>query len=65
MMLTGADPGDERALERSGLDLADIGAFEVNEAFASVPMAWLAETGADEQTLNPNGGAIALGSPVG
>jgi acetyl-CoA acyltransferase len=65
MMLSAPIPATKRALERSGLDLADIGAFEVNEAFASVPMAWLAETGADEKALNPNGGAIALGHPLG
>ena len=52
-------------MRKSGLDLADIGAFEVNEAFASVPLAWLAEIGADEKALNVNGGAIALGHPLG
>jgi acetyl-CoA acyltransferase len=65
MMLSAPIPATKRALERSGIDLADIGVFEVNEAFAPVPMAWLAETGADEKTLNPNGGAIALGHPLG
>ena len=65
MMLSAPIPATKRALERSGLDIADIGAFEVNEAFAPVPMAWLAETGADEKALNPNGGAIALGHPLG
>ncbi len=65
IMLTGPIPATRKALERSGLQLADIGAFEVNEAFASVPLAWLAETGADPQLLNPNGGAIALGHPLG
>jgi len=48
-----------------GLRIDEIGAFEVNEAFASVPLAWLAETGADAKTLNINGGAIALGHPLG
>jgi acetyl-CoA acyltransferase len=65
MMLSAPIPATKRALERSALDIADIGAFEVNEAFAPVPMAWLAETGADEKALNPNGGAIALGHPLG
>jgi acetyl-CoA acyltransferase len=64
-MLTAPIPATERALVRAGLSLADIGAFEVNEAFASVPLAWLAETGADEKALNPKGGAIALGHPLG
>ena len=65
MMLSAPIPATKRALERSGLDIADLGAFEVNEAFAPVPIAWLAETGADEKALNPNGGAIALGHPLG
>jgi acetyl-CoA acyltransferase len=65
IMLTAPIPATKKALERSGLDLSDIGAFEVNEAFASVPMAWLADTGADVKALNPNGGAIALGHPLG
>jgi acetyl-CoA acyltransferase len=65
MMLTGPISATARVLERSGLDLADIGAFEVNEAFAPVALAWLAEIGADEKLLNPNGGAIALGHPAG
>ena len=47
------------------LKLGDIGVYEVNEAFAPVPLAWLAETGADESRLNPCGGAIALGHPLG
>jgi acetyl-CoA acyltransferase len=64
-MLTGPIPATERALAKAGLSIADIGAFEVNEAFASVPLAWLAETGADPEALNPNGGAIALGHPLG
>ncbi len=49
----------------AGLSVGDIGAFEVNEAFASVPLAWQAETGADPERLNPNGGAIAIGHPLG
>jgi acetyl-CoA acyltransferase len=65
IMLTAPIPATEKALKRSGLAIGDIGAFEVNEAFASVPLAWLAETGADPARLNPNGGAIALGHPLG
>lgn len=64
-MLTAPIPATERALARSGLRIDEIGAFEVNEAFAPVPLAWLAETGADGKALNPNGGAIALGHPLG
>jgi len=64
-MLTAPIPATARALARSGLRIDEIGAFEVNEAFASVPLAWLAETGADGKALNPNGGAIALGHPLG
>ncbi len=65
IMLTGPIPATAKALARAGLAIGDIGAFEVNEAFASVPLAWLAETGADAAALNPNGGAIALGHPLG
>jgi acetyl-CoA acyltransferase len=65
MMLTAPIPATKRVLERSGLRLDDIGVFEVNEAFASVPMAWQAEIGADDKVLNPLGGAIALGHPLG
>jgi acetyl-CoA acyltransferase len=65
LMLTGPITATERVLARSGLRIGDIGAFEVNEAFASVTLAWLAETGADPALLNPNGGAIALGHPLG
>ncbi|MBW3112667.1 thiolase family protein [Bacillus sp. MCCB 382] len=65
LMLTGPIPATEKALKKSGLALEDIDVFEVNEAFASVPMAWLKETGADPGKLNPNGGAIALGHPLG
>ncbi len=65
IMLTGPIPATALALKRSGLTIDDIGVFEVNEAFAPVPLAWLAETGADPARLNPNGGAIALGHPLG
>ncbi|MBA2679369.1 MAG: thiolase family protein [Ktedonobacteraceae bacterium] len=64
-MLTGPIPATQKVLARSGLKLSEIGAFEVNEAFASVPLAWLHDIGADEKLLNPNGGAIALGHPLG
>ncbi|CRK51934.1 3-ketoacyl-CoA thiolase [Rhodococcus sp. RD6.2] len=64
-MLGGPIPATERVLQRAGLTLDDIGAFEVNEAFASVVGAWLRETGADEDRVNPLGGAIALGHPLG
>ncbi len=64
-MLTGPIPATKKALQRSGLHIDEIGAFEVNEAFASVPLAWLAELGADDKALNPLGGAIALGHPLG
>ncbi|MFG1782464.1 thiolase family protein [Rhodococcus oryzae] len=65
MMLSGPISATAKALSRSGLSIEDIGAFEVNEAFAPVPLAWLAETGADEKRLNPLGGAIAVGHPLG
>jgi len=65
IMLTAPIPATQKALKRSGLRLDEIGVFEVNEAFASVPLAWLADIGADEKYLNPNGGAIALGHPLG
>jgi acetyl-CoA acyltransferase len=65
IMLTAPIPATAKALERSGLSIDQIGAFEVNEAFAPVPLAWLAETGADPKVLNANGGAIALGHPLG
>jgi len=65
IMLTGPIPATHKALDRSGLALADIDAYEVNEAFASVPLAWAAEFDADEDRLNPCGGAIALGHPLG
>ncbi len=65
MMLSAPIPATAKVLERSGLTLDEIGVYEVNEAFAPIPMAWLAETGADPARLNPNGGAIAIGHPLG
>ena len=65
LMLTGPIPATERLLERTGLSVGDIDVFEVNEAFASVVLAWAKETGADLDRTNPNGGAIALGHPLG
>ncbi len=65
MMLTAIMPATARVLTRAGLDIDDIDAFEVNEAFASVIGAWLAETGADPERLNMHGGAMALGPPLG
>ena len=65
IMLTGPIPATAKALQRSGLRLDEIGAFEVNEAFASVVAAWYAETGADPKLTNARGGAIALGHPLG
>jgi acetyl-CoA acyltransferase len=65
LMLTAPIPATEKLLRKAGVALAEIGTFEVNEAFAPVPLAWLAETGADPQRVNPLGGAIALGHPLG
>ncbi|MCV6984069.1 thiolase family protein [Mycobacterium shinjukuense] len=65
IMLTAPIPATQKVLQRSGLSIDDIGAYEVNEAFAPVPLAWLRDIGADENKLNPNGGAIALGHPLG
>jgi acetyl-CoA acyltransferase len=65
LMLTGVIPATRKVLERSGLGIDDIDAYEVNEAFASVPLAWLRDVGADPARLNPRGGAIALGHPLG
>src|SRR5690349_789035 len=65
IMLTAPLPATAKALARAGLALGDIGVYEVNEAFAPVPLAWLAETGGDPARLNPRGGAIALGHPLG
>ena len=65
IMLTAPIPATQKALAKAGLSLEEIGAFEVNEAFAPVPLVWLAELGADPKALNPNGGAIALGHLLG
>ncbi|MFB7883417.1 thiolase family protein [Microbacterium sp. NPDC056057] len=65
MMLTGPIPATRRILERSGLSIGDLDAYEVNEAFASVPLAWQHDLDADPARLNPWGGAIALGHAVG
>ncbi|CAH0155652.1 MULTISPECIES: thiolase family protein [unclassified Microbacterium] len=64
-MLTGPIPASHRVLERAGLGIDDLDAYEVNEAFASVPLAWAAELDADPARLNPRGGAIALGHALG
>jgi acetyl-CoA C-acetyltransferase len=65
IMLEAPIPATERALKKAGMSIDDIDLFEVNEAFASVPVAWLQKTGADPERLNVNGGAIALGHPLG
>jgi acetyl-CoA C-acetyltransferase len=65
MMLTAPIPATQHALKRTGMSIADIDAVEINEAFAPVVLAWLAEIEADPDTVNPNGGAIALGHPIG
>ncbi|MBO8156327.1 MAG: thiolase family protein [Bacillaceae bacterium] len=65
LMLTGPIPATKKVLQKAGLTIDDIDLFEVNEAFAPVPMAWMKETGAAPEKLNPNGGAIALGHPLG
>ena len=65
LMLTAPIPATARVLDKAGLSVDDIDAFEVNEAFAPVPLAWLRETGADPARLNPRGGAIALGHALG
>ncbi|NIT96649.1 MAG: acetyl-CoA C-acyltransferase, partial [Actinobacteria bacterium] len=65
MMLTGPIPATDKVLTKAGLEIGDIDLFEVNEAFASVVAAWLHETGADWDKVNVNGGAIALGHPLG
>lgn len=65
LMLTGPIPATEKVLKKAGLTIEEIDVFEVNEAFAPIPLAWLKETGADPKKLNPNGGAIALGHPLG
>ncbi|MBX6749707.1 MAG: acetyl-CoA C-acyltransferase [Micromonosporaceae bacterium] len=65
LMLTGIIPATQKVLARSGLSIEDIDAYEVNEAFAPVPIVWQREFGADPAKLNPRGGAIALGHPLG
>lgn len=65
IMLTAPIPATRAVLRRAGLAASDIDVFEVNEAFASVPLAWQAETGVDAERLNPLGGAIAVGHPLG
>ena len=65
VMLTAPIPATRKLLARAGVPLADIGVFEVNEAFAPVPLAWQREIGADPAVVNPLGGAIALGHPLG
>jgi acetyl-CoA acyltransferase len=65
LMLTGPIPATAKALARAGMTIDQIDAVEVNEAFASVPLAWQAEFGVDDAKLNPRGGAIALGHPLG
>lgn len=64
-MLTGPIPATHKVLAKSGLKIDDIGVFEVNEAFASVVLAWASEFDVDLATVNPRGGAIALGHPLG
>ncbi|NKY52129.1 thiolase family protein [Nocardia vermiculata] len=65
LMLTAVVPATRKALERGGLSIDDLDAYEVNEAFAPVPLVWAHELGADPDKLNPRGGAIALGHPLG
>ena len=65
IMLTGPIPATEKVLDKAGMKLEDIDLFEVNEAFAPVIGAWLKETGADWEKTNVNGGAMALGHPLG
>jgi len=65
IMLEAPIPGTEKALKKAGMKIEDIDLYEVNEAFASVPLAWLQKLGADPERLNVNGGAIALGHPLG
>jgi acetyl-CoA acyltransferase len=65
VMLSAPWPATQAVLAKAGLSIDDIGVFEINEAFASVPMAWLVETGAKPERLNPLGGAIAVGHPLG
>jgi acetyl-CoA acetyltransferase len=64
-MLTGPIPATKKILEKAGLTIDDMDLIEINEAFASVVAAWLRETGADYEKVNVNGGAVALGHPLG
>jgi acetyl-CoA C-acetyltransferase len=64
-MLTGPIDATQRLLDRTGMSIGDIDVFEINEAFASVVLAWQREVDADSERTNPNGGAIALGHPLG
>ena len=64
-MLDGPIPATRRVLQRAGVSIEDIDWVEINEAFACVPLAWQAETHADPEGLNPQGGAIAHGHPLG
>jgi acetyl-CoA acyltransferase len=64
-MLTATIPASHRVLARAGLSIDDIDAYEINEAFAPVPLAWARELRADPDRLNPRGGAIALGHALG
>lgn len=64
-MLTAPIPATRKVLAKAGLDIGDVGAYEVNEAFAPVPLAWQVDLGADPDRLNPEGGAIAVGHPLG
>jgi acetyl-CoA acetyltransferase len=65
MMLTAVIPATAKVLDRAGLMIDDIDLFEVNEAFSSVVLAWMAETGADPAKVNVHGGALAIGHPLG
>jgi acetyl-CoA acyltransferase len=65
IMLSAPIPATRKVLDRAGLSLNDIDLFEVNEAFATVPLAWLKDLDADPAKLNVNGGAVALGHPLG
>jgi acetyl-CoA C-acetyltransferase len=64
-MLTGPIPATRHALAKAGMTIDDIDLFECNEAFASVALAWMKETGAPHEKVNVNGGGIALGHPIG
>ena len=65
LMLTGPIPATRKLLARTGLSIDDIGAIEINEAFAPVPIAWQIEIGAPAERVNPLGGAISVGHPLG